>query len=24
MIETSQKPIEDIVNHMMGMIADRL
>jgi len=24
MIETSQKPIEDIVSHMMGMIADRL
>jgi cytidylate kinase len=24
MIETSQNPIEDIVSHMMGMIADRL
>ncbi len=24
MIETSQKPVEDIVSHMMGMIADRL
>ena len=24
MIETSQKPIEDIVSHMMGMIVDRL
>jgi cytidylate kinase len=24
MIETSQKPIENIVSHMMGMIADRL
>ena len=24
MIETSQKPIEDIVSHMMGLIADRL